>query len=101
MALIDRHAGIPDTKRFWSNVSYGSFSDVLDPCLSLCKLAVFESCVSAMSLHVFETLNWLTLSNSMLNPFIYAFFYSWFRSAFRMIMSGKIFQGDFANSKLL
>ncbi|KAG7508606.1 trace amine-associated receptor 1-like [Solea senegalensis] len=49
---------------------------------------------------VIETLNWLTLSNSMLNPFIYAFFYSWFRSAIRMIISGKIFQGDFANSKL-
>ncbi|XP_061602949.1 trace amine-associated receptor 1-like [Cololabis saira] len=49
---------------------------------------------------VIETLNWLTLSNSMLNPFIYAFFYRWFRSAFKMIVSGKIFQGDFANSKL-
>ncbi|XP_040920956.1 trace amine-associated receptor 1-like [Toxotes jaculatrix] len=49
---------------------------------------------------VLETLNWLTLSNSMLNPFIYAFFYSWFRSAFRMIISGKIFHGDFSNSKL-
>ncbi|XP_078029689.1 trace amine-associated receptor 1-like [Epinephelus lanceolatus] len=49
---------------------------------------------------VIETLNWLTLSNSMLNPFIYAFFYSWFRSAFRMIISGKIIQGDFADSKL-
>ncbi|KAM9339186.1 trace amine-associated receptor 1-like [Symphorus nematophorus] len=49
---------------------------------------------------VSETLNWLLLSNSMLNPFIYAFFYSWFRSAFRMIISGKIFQGDFMNSKL-
>ncbi|XP_036943157.1 trace amine-associated receptor 1-like [Acanthopagrus latus] len=49
---------------------------------------------------VIETLNWLTLSNSMLNPFIYAFFYSWFRSAFRMISSGKIFHGNFVNSKL-
>ncbi|XP_034755718.1 trace amine-associated receptor 1-like [Etheostoma cragini] len=49
---------------------------------------------------VIETLNWLALSNSMLNPFIYAFFYSWFRSAFRMIISGKIFHGDYTNSKL-
>ncbi|XP_031611750.1 trace amine-associated receptor 1-like [Oreochromis aureus] len=49
---------------------------------------------------VIETLNWLTLANSMLNPFIYAFFYSWFRSAIRMIICGKIFQGDFANTKL-
>ncbi|XP_027140134.1 trace amine-associated receptor 1-like [Larimichthys crocea] len=44
---------------------------------------------------------WFGWSNSMLNPFIYAFFYSWFRSAFRMVISGKIFQGDFVNSKLL
>ncbi|XP_037542016.1 trace amine-associated receptor 1-like [Nematolebias whitei] len=49
---------------------------------------------------VIETLNWLTLSNSMLNPFIYAFFYSWFRSAFKLIIFGKMFQNDFANFKL-
>ncbi|XP_015225062.1 PREDICTED: trace amine-associated receptor 1-like, partial [Cyprinodon variegatus] len=49
---------------------------------------------------VIEALNWVTLTNSMLNPFIYAFFYSWYRTAFRMIISGKIFQGDFSNSKL-
>ncbi|XP_061889985.1 trace amine-associated receptor 1-like [Entelurus aequoreus] len=49
---------------------------------------------------VIETLNWLTLSNSMLNPFIYAFFYSWFRTAFKLIMTGKICQAGFANTKL-
>ncbi|XP_054618566.1 trace amine-associated receptor 1-like [Dunckerocampus dactyliophorus] len=49
---------------------------------------------------VIETLNWLTLSNSMLNQFIYAFFYSWFRTAFRLIITGKIFQDDFTNTKL-
>ncbi|XP_068199399.1 trace amine-associated receptor 9-like [Antennarius striatus] len=49
---------------------------------------------------VIETLNWLALSNSMLNPLIYAFFYKWFRLAFRLILSSKIFQHDLANSRL-
>lgn len=44
---------------------------------------------------VIESLNWLTLANSMLNPFIYAFFYIRFRVAFKTIISGKIFQDDF------
>ncbi|XP_059212943.1 trace amine-associated receptor 1-like [Centropristis striata] len=47
-----------------------------------------------------ETFKWLGWSNSMLNPLVYGFFYRWFRSSFRMIISGKIFQGDFTNSKL-
>ncbi|XP_059212931.1 trace amine-associated receptor 1-like [Centropristis striata] len=47
-----------------------------------------------------ETFKWLGWSNSMLNPFVYGFFYRWFRLSFRMIISGKIFQGDFTNFKL-
>ncbi|CAF94841.1 unnamed protein product, partial [Tetraodon nigroviridis] len=39
---------------------------------------------------VIETLNWFTLANSMLNPFIYAFFYSRIMVAFKTIISGKI-----------
>uniref|UniRef100_A0A672F3I6 Trace amine associated receptor 1 n=1 Tax=Salarias fasciatus TaxID=181472 RepID=A0A672F3I6_SALFA len=52
---------------------------------------------SSMSVQVttFDTLVWIGLFNSLLNPFIYAFFYSWFRSAFRLILTGKIFQSDF------
>ncbi|XP_059212934.1 trace amine-associated receptor 1-like [Centropristis striata] len=47
-----------------------------------------------------ETLKWLGWSNSMLNPLVYGFFYRWFRLSFRMIISRKIFQDDFTNSKL-
>ncbi|XP_047244815.1 trace amine-associated receptor 1-like [Girardinichthys multiradiatus] len=70
-------------------------------------LTPYFSCVVFQPLYynpppfpVIETLNWLTLSNSMLNPIIYAFFYRWFRSAFRMVISGKIFQRDLVNSRL-
>ncbi|XP_017291691.2 trace amine-associated receptor 1-like [Kryptolebias marmoratus] len=55
---------------------------------------------SLVPVPLIESLVCLTLTNSTLNPFIYAFFYSWFRSAFRMIMSGKILHGEFANTKL-
>ncbi|KAM9354943.1 trace amine-associated receptor 1-like [Pholidichthys leucotaenia] len=66
----------------------------------LCNTAETSVYVSVPPV-VYEALGWLGLFNSMLNPFIYAFFYSWFRSAFRIIMSGKVFLGNFANAKLL
>ncbi|XP_061842795.2 trace amine-associated receptor 1-like [Nerophis lumbriciformis] len=47
-----------------------------------------------------EGLTWLALSNSMLNPFIYAFFYSWFQSAFKILILGKVFQGNFSRTRL-
>uniref|UniRef100_UPI0014474BE7 trace amine-associated receptor 1-like n=1 Tax=Epinephelus lanceolatus TaxID=310571 RepID=UPI0014474BE7 len=50
---------------------------------------------------VIASFKWLGWSNSMLNPFVYGFFYTWFRTSFRMIISGKIFQGDFTKSKLV
>ncbi|XP_018558958.1 trace amine-associated receptor 1-like [Lates calcarifer] len=65
----------------------------------LCYTFQFLNHVS-VPVALLETLIYLALTNSMFNPFIYALFYSWFRSAFRMIISGKIFQGDFSNTKL-
>nr|XP_008293227.1 PREDICTED: trace amine-associated receptor 1-like [Stegastes partitus] len=56
--------------------------------------------LSRFVLNLIEPFNWFALCNSMFNPFIYAFFYRWFRSAIRMIISGKIFQGNLANTKL-
>ncbi|XP_013884624.1 trace amine-associated receptor 1-like [Austrofundulus limnaeus] len=54
----------------------------------------------AVPVPVIETLNWLALTNSTLNPFIYAFFYSWFKTAFKIIISGKTLHSNFANIKL-
>uniref|UniRef100_A0A3P9LY63 G-protein coupled receptors family 1 profile domain-containing protein n=1 Tax=Oryzias latipes TaxID=8090 RepID=A0A3P9LY63_ORYLA len=52
---------------------------------------------SPIPVPVIEAMSWLALSNSTLNPFIYAFYYRWFRSAFKMIVSGKILQKNFAH----
>ncbi|XP_047430348.1 trace amine-associated receptor 1-like [Mugil cephalus] len=70
----------------------------------ICWLPIFIAYpfrpLSNIVVDLFVPFNWFALSNSMFNPFIYAFFYRWFRSAFRMIISGKIFQVDFANTNL-
>ncbi|XP_047430002.1 trace amine-associated receptor 1-like [Mugil cephalus] len=70
----------------------------------ICWLPIFISypfyTLSNIVIDLIEPFNWFALSNSMLNPFIYAFFYHWFRSAFRMMISRKIFRGDYVNTKL-
>ncbi|KAM4713084.1 trace amine-associated receptor 1-like [Anableps anableps] len=47
-----------------------------------------------------EAFKWLGWSNSMLNPLVYAFFYRWFRQAFKIIIFGEIFKGDFSSTNL-
>ncbi|XP_066533547.1 trace amine-associated receptor 1-like [Hoplias malabaricus] len=47
-----------------------------------------------------ELFLWVGYFNSTCNPIVYAFFYSWFRHAFRVILSGGIFQTNSSRTKL-
>ncbi|XP_037552926.1 trace amine-associated receptor 1-like [Nematolebias whitei] len=60
----------------------------------------FQPFIKYLIVPAVETLNWVALTNSTINPLIYALFYSWFRSAFKIIISGKILHSDFACTKL-
>ncbi|XP_061097629.1 trace amine-associated receptor 1-like [Conger conger] len=49
---------------------------------------------------LYDVFFWIGYFNSTSNPMVYAFFYSRFRKAFKMIISGKIFQAHSSRSKL-
>ncbi|NXK49251.1 TAAR2 protein, partial [Chauna torquata] len=52
-------------------------------------------------LPLFDALTWLGYLNSFCNPLIYGFFYPWFRKAFKLIVTGKIFNSHFRTTKLV
>uniref|UniRef100_A0A3B1JBR3 Trace amine-associated receptor 10 n=1 Tax=Astyanax mexicanus TaxID=7994 RepID=A0A3B1JBR3_ASTMX len=47
-----------------------------------------------------DMLAWTGFMNSTFNPIVYAFFYKWFRKAFRIIISGQIFQPGSSRTNL-
>ncbi|XP_049337787.1 trace amine-associated receptor 1-like [Astyanax mexicanus] len=47
-----------------------------------------------------EMFGWIGFMNSTCNPIVYAFFYKWFRKAFRIIISGQIFQPGSSRTNL-
>ncbi|XP_046729854.1 trace amine-associated receptor 1-like [Silurus meridionalis] len=49
---------------------------------------------------VFDVFLWVGYFNSTCNPIVYAFFYSWFRHAFRVILSGGVFQPNSSHTRL-
>ncbi|KAM9495241.1 trace amine-associated receptor 1-like [Clarias gariepinus] len=49
---------------------------------------------------VFDLFLWVGYFNSTCNPIVYAFFYNWFRQAFRVILSGGIFQANSSHTRL-
>ncbi|XP_074535605.1 trace amine-associated receptor 1-like [Halichoeres trimaculatus] len=54
----------------------------------------------SIPIELIETMVWLGLLNSALNPIIYAFFYTWFRKAFHLLMSGNILKSDISETTL-
>ncbi|XP_061099512.1 trace amine-associated receptor 1-like [Conger conger] len=49
---------------------------------------------------LYDVFFWIGYFNSTSNPMVYAFFYSRFRKAFKIIISGRIFQAHSSRSKL-
>ncbi|XP_069567921.1 trace amine-associated receptor 13c-like [Brachyistius frenatus] len=56
---------------------------------------------TSTSLTYFAVLSWIMLTNSCMNPLIYALFYPWFRKAIKFIITFRILQPNSRDLKIL
>ncbi len=68
---------------------------------SFCVHSMELTHYTSTSLSFYATMSWITLTNSCVNPLIYALFYPWFRKTVNLIFTLRILQPHSQENKIL